>query len=180
MKAQVFASALLAATVIATTYDGAGASVEDPEDGSLLASSHLKFQFTGSDAANSDIINIQETSLQSVQGDFDSRGQSEVHSCVLQPAASDELDTYLCYQIWYYVNSKIEIETSWYHNSLPWSWNGLDYSVMCRKTVEVSTDETSGDITLTSMDQYGDNCDAMTVDMENDISITSDSWMVRI
>lgn len=30
------------------------------------------------------------------------------------------------------------------------------------------------------MDQYGDNCDAMTVDMEKDITITSDSWKVRM
>merc|ERR1712156_621632 len=51
---------------------------------------------------------------------------------------------------------------------------------MCRKTVQVSSDDTTGDITLTSMDQYGNNCDAMTVDMKKDITITADSWKVRM
>lgn len=120
MKDKVFSCALLAASAIATTYEGDGASVHDPNDSSLLATTHLKFQFTGSDAADSDVVNIQETSLKSVQGDFDSRGASSVYSCVLQPAAST-YNTYLCYKIWFYVNDKIEIETAWYRNSLPWS-----------------------------------------------------------
>ena len=163
--------------------------------GDVTATTNFKYQTIETDKQ---ITTVQETTMDSKQGDYKEGYISEVNSCLTYTAP--KYNSYACFHYIYTVNQNMDIIYEITNGVVPWEQPSEESEqvegqqtyrllqadkspangavVECKISVTVAVDS-DGKYTFTPKDPVGDSCASVVFDADKDLTITASSWTAR-